>query len=205
MGIQFQMFQVGQVILCSDLNMMKRSTWNMYFWWTWLNGSASHRWLESSGSSDRFNVRLLSSTFTCDKIYWSVTLRVRVSRSSPERFFQKRKQQRITALTTPRNTQEVEKHRKSHKSERNFGKKKRTGIIWNNPCPLSCLLRECKQPFPPPTPNLLDVPLPWQWSGKRCYSEVKDAIFQRELQISLVMRSKNKQMRSMWLYNYMNL
>jgi len=140
MGIQFQMFQVGQVILCSDLDMMKRSTWNMYFWWTWLNGSASHRWLESSGSSDRFNVRLLSSTFTCDKIYWSVTLRVRVSRSSPERFFQKRKQQRITALTTPRNTQEVEKHRKSHKSERNLMKAASTNVRRKN-LSSSCCVR----------------------------------------------------------------
>ena len=196
MGIEFQMFQVGQVILCSDLDMMKRSTSNMYFWWTWLNGSASHRWLESSGSSDRFNVRLLSSTFTCDKIYWSVTLRVRVSRSSPERFFQKRKQQRITALTTPRNTQEVEKHRKSHKSERLFLS---TGIIHVH---FHACSGSASNHFLHPLPTCSMFPC--LGNGRASDVTVKDAIFQRELQISLVTRSKNQQMRSMWLYNHMN-
>lgn len=175
MGIQFQ---VGQVMLSSDLDMMKRSTWNMYFWWTWLNGSASHRWLEPSGSSDRFNVRLLTSTFTCDKIYWSVSLRQEFLGA----LVSKRKQQRIPALTTPRITQQLEKHRKSHKSERNFQNK---NVLESSMSTFmiaqgmrSTIASISIYQLPPSTPNLLDVPLPWQWSGKWCYSEGCD--FSRE-------------------------
>ncbi len=173
-------------------------------------------------SLDRFNVRLLTSTFTCDKIFCSVSLRV-LEQGVPQSVCFKKE-----AATTNPCSNNSPKHSGSGKSaspKENFMKFRtgRTHVLLNIINFSTFMIAQGVRatiasisfyPFPPPTPAQparCSFALAMVGSGVNISSNyhiklwlsptrrirasdvaAKDAIPQRELQISLVIRSKNK-------------